>query len=133
MLIIRLQEIDDRFVQYRFDMVQRANNRLQNELYGIDCICDLFETAINERCIVRHEIICFEDNFYLNPENVLFPNNPPPLPFPLLEPEDIYVISINNLETIATQLNEICPEKRILLVSLSSWLMNHSKYLPQVE
>lgn len=114
-------------------MNQRANDRLQYELVGINRICDLFETALNERCIVRHEIIYFEDNFYLNPENILFPNNPPSLPFPLLEPENNYVISINDLETIATQLKEICPEKRISIVSLSSWLVNYTKYLPHVE
>lgn len=114
-------------------MNQRANNRLQNELVGIDRICDLFETAINEKCIVRHEIIYFDDNFYLNPDNILFPKNPPSHPFPLLEPENKYVIRINDLEKIVTQLTEFCPEKRISLVSLSNWLVNYAKYLPQVK
>lgn len=75
-------------IQHKLDMNRRIDDCLQKEISGIERICNLFEAAINEKQYVRHEIIFVNNNFYLNAKNVLQPSNPPPYPFPLLEPED---------------------------------------------
>lgn len=109
-------------------MIQRINDRLKHDMLGIDRICNLFETAINEGQIIRHEIIFINDHFYLNPENILFPSDPPPQPFPLLEPEDICVISIDDLGIIVNQLTTICPDKCISLVALTSYIKHQPQF-----
>lgn len=125
--------MDKCLVKQRFDMIQHINNCLQHELLGVERICNLFETAINEKLIVRHEIILAKDYFYLNCENIIYSNISPPQPFPLLEPKDFYLININDLELITIQLAIICPDRQISLVAFSNWLMSYIKYLPQIE
>jgi len=120
-------------VQYQLDMNRRIDDCLQKELFGIDCICNLFEAAINEKQYVRHEIIFFDNTFYLNADNVLQPSNPPPHPFPLLEPEDQCIVTIHNLKKITNQLVAICPNRRISLVALSSLLKTYLKHHPEIE
>lgn len=111
----------------------RINNRFHHELAGIESICDLFESALKEKCFVRHEILFVDDNFYLNPENVMYPDIPPPKPFPLLEEEYLGVFTINNLETITRQLASICPNRHISIIFLSNWLMNYTKHdVPEI-
>lgn len=114
-------------------MIQRIEDRLQYELIEIERLCDLFETAINEGFIVRHEIIIDNDKFYLNSENIIYPNKPPLEPFPLVEPEDLFATTINNLERVRNQLSAICPERRISMVDLSSYLTNYIKYFPRFK
>lgn len=116
--------------QCRSSMIQQINDRLRYEVTGVERICDLFVSAINERQYVRYEIIFVDDYFYLNSKNILCPNNPPPQPIPLLEPEDPCVINVNDLETMTSQLTVISPDGRISLVALSSWLMSYAKYFP---
>lgn len=120
-------------ILHKSKMVQQINYRLQHELDGIERICNLFETAINEKQIIRNEIIIKDDNFYLNSENILFPNRPPPYPFPLLEPYNLYIFTVDELRTMVIHLVTISPDKRILLVVLSTWLMNYVKYIPHVK
>lgn len=122
------------FLEYRSNLNRRIDDRLQHELVGIERICNLFETAIQDRKVVRHEIIMADDNFYLNPENILYPNHRPPQPFPLLEPDDdLYVTNIADLEIITNRLCMICPNRRIPLIYFSNWLTNYIKYLPRIE
>ncbi|XP_015363135.1 PREDICTED: uncharacterized protein LOC107161292 [Diuraphis noxia] len=128
-----IKEMESYIVQYQLDMNRRIDDCLQKELFGIDCICNLFEAAINEKQYVRHEIIFFDNNFYLNTENVLQPSNPPPHPFPLLEPEDQCIVTIHNLKKITNQLVTICPNRRISLVALSSLLKTYLKHHPEIE
>lgn len=125
--------MDNCLTQHRLDMTQQINNRLQHELLGIEHLCNLFESAINEKLIVRHEIILVNDDFYLNCENILCPNNPPTQPFPLLEQENIYFLMINDLELISIQLATIFPDRHISLVDFSNWLMNYLKYFPKFK
>jgi len=120
-------------MQYQLEINQRIDDCLQKEIIGIEYICNLFKAAINDKQYVRHEIIYFDNNFYLNAENVLQPNNPPPHPFPLLEPEDLCIVTIYNLMKITNQLVAICPNKRISLVALSSWLKTYLDHHPEIE
>jgi len=112
-------------------MIQQINDRLRYEVTGVERICDLFVSAINERQYVRYKIIFVDDHFYLNSKNILHPDNPPPRPIPLLEPEDPCVINVYDLETMTSQLAAISPDGRISLVALSSWLMSYAKYFPR--
>lgn len=114
-------------------MNQRVDNRLRHELNGIDRIYSLFETAINERLVVRYEIILVDDWFYLNLDNVLCPNKSPPEPFQLLESENEFAITIDELKIVAAYLDVICQDGRISIVDLSSSLLNHIKYFPHIE
>lgn len=125
--------MEDWYDECRSDMIKRIDDRLQHELLGVECICNLFESAIKESRTVRHEILFVDDHFYLNPENVLCPTSPPPQPFPLLEPEDLFAITVYNLETIVTQLITICPDRRISVFALSNWLKNSVKYFPRIK
>lgn len=120
-------------MQYQMDMNKRIDDCLQKEYFGVECICNLFEAAINEKQYVRHEIIFIDNNFYLNAENVLQPNNPPPRPFPLLEPEDLSIVTIHNLKKITNQLAAIFPFRRISIVALSSWLKYYLEHHPEIE
>lgn len=122
------------FFQYISNINQRIDDRLDHELVGIGLMCNLFETAIREGKVVRHEIIPVDDNFYLNPENIIYPSHRPPQPFPLLEPDDdLYVTTTAGLEIITNQLLAICPDKRMSLIYFSDWLTDYVKYLPRVE
>jgi len=114
-------------------MIQRIDGRLQHEINGVERICNLFELAINEGHIVRYEIILVDDHFYLNPENILRPNSSPSQPFPLLEPEGLYVSSIDHLKMISDLLSEVCPYRRISLVAFSSLLTNYAEHVPVIE
>lgn len=125
--------MDNSFIQYQFNMIRQIEDRMHQELFGIEQICNLFETAINEKQIVRHEIILIDDYFYLNSENILYPNSSPRQPYPLLEQKDDYVITIDDLESIIIDLLKFCPNRRISLVEFSNWLMNYIKYLPHIQ
>lgn len=94
-------------------------------------MCDLFACAIDARRYVRHEILLIDDCFYLNPENVLYPDVCPPQPFPLLEPDDV-AINIDDLATMTGQLAAISPDRRISLAALSGWLTNYADRLPRL-
>ncbi|XP_022183115.1 uncharacterized protein LOC111042724 [Myzus persicae] len=128
-----IKEMESYIVQNQLDINRRIDDCLQKELSGIDCICNLFEAAINEKQYVRHEIIFFDNNFYLNADNVLQPSNPPPHPFPLLEPEDQCIVTIHNLKKITNKLVANCPNRRISLVALSSLLQTYLKHHPEIE
>lgn len=120
-------------MKFKTDATYRINGRLQHESAGVECICNLFGIALKEKCYVRHEILEVDDNFYLNPENVLYPNIPPPRPFPLLEEEYPGGLAVNNLEIMTCQLALICPNRRISIIALSNWLMNFKKHdLPRI-
>lgn len=120
--------------QCRSKINQQIDVRLVHDLVGIERICNLFKTAIHERKYIRYEIILVDDHYYLNPENILYPNHRPPSPFPLLEPDDdLYVTKIADLELITNQLCTICPDRRIPLIYFSNWLTNYTKYLPRSE
>lgn len=119
--------------QCRSNIVQQIDNRSRYEITGVERVCDLFVSAINERQRVRHEIIFTDDHFYLNSENILYPGSPPPQPIPLLEPDNPYVISVNDLETMANQLTAISPDGRISLVAFSAWLTSYAKYFSRYE
>lgn len=132
--VIWQQEVDNYLTQYRLDAVHQINDRLQHEVAGVDRICNLFETALNEKYFVRHEILFIDDHFYLNPDNVVYSNIPPSQPFPLLEEEYPGVLTVNNLEKITRQLFSMCPNRRISIVAFSKWLMNYTKYnVPTIE
>lgn len=113
-------------------MNKRIDDRLEHELNGIERISSLFKTAINEKVFVRYEIIIVDDWFYLNLDNVLRPNRPPPQPFQLLEPDNEFAITIDDLKTVTIYLAAICQDGRISLVDLSNSLMNHIKYFPYI-
>lgn len=125
--------MDNCFTQHQFNMIQRIDERLQLELFGIEQICNLFETAINEKQTVNHQILLVDDFFYLNSENILYPNNPPQQPYPLLEPQEGYVLTFDDLETIVFQLSKICSNRCLSLVDFSIWLIHFIKYLPHVQ
>ncbi|XP_025198187.1 uncharacterized protein LOC112596641 [Melanaphis sacchari] len=128
-----IKEMESYITQHKLDMNRRIDECSQKEIYAIECICNLFKSAINEKQYVRHEIIVVNNNFYINAENVLQPSNPPPYPFPLLEPEDICIVTIHNLKEITNQLIAICPNKRISIVALSSCLKSYLKHHPEIE
>lgn len=125
--------MDNCLIQHRLDMTQQITNRLQHELLGVERLYNLFVSSINERIIVRNEIILVNDNFYLNYENILCPNKPPTQPFPLLEQNNFYLIMINDLELITIQLSKLFPDRHISLIHFSNWLMNYVKYFPQIK
>ncbi|VVC27324.1 Hypothetical protein CINCED_3A004966 [Cinara cedri] len=129
-----IKEMESVFFEYRSNINQRIDNRLQHELIGIERICNLFETAIQERRVVRNEIILDDDYFYLNPENILNPKHQPSQPFPLLEPDDdLCVVKVADLEIVTNQLCTICPDRRIPIIYFSNWLTNSVKYFPQID
>jgi len=123
----------DFFVLHKSKIARRIDDHLQHELNGIELICDLFDTAIDEKEIIRHEIVLENDRFYMNTEQYLYPAHPPPYPLPLMEPYDLYAFTVAELRTMAAQLAAICPAKRISLIVLSTWLKNYAKHVPRVE
>lgn len=125
--------MDNCFIQHQFNMIKQIEDRMHQELFGIEQICILFETAINEKQIVHHEIILIDDYFYLNSENILYANSPPRLPYPLLEQKNGYALTIDDLEKIIIDLSKLCPNKRISLVEFSNWTTNYTKYLPHIQ
>lgn len=106
---------------------------MAHELSAVERVRDLFGSAIGERRYVRHEIVLVDGCFYLNPDNVLYPDYPPTRPFRLQEPDGRFVMKTHHLEAMADRLAEICPGRRVPLIVLSGWLTNYAKDLPGVE
>ncbi|KAJ8943281.1 hypothetical protein NQ318_017299 [Aromia moschata] len=107
-LFSNLDEITETTQKTFHDIFDQIRTRYQNEVASVTNACKVLTRAVEEEVKVQEELFLKDDNFFIDPDSILFTDKVPPAK-PLAEFESAVVFTAAQLDKITDVLLDLAP------------------------